>query len=363
MQRNIRSELEYWLAFYLIKGIGFQTARQLLTHTSFEAIFSCSNHELCELGLKPSVATAIKTFEWQQVDSIIQQCKALNIQIIYLSHSDYPALLKEIPAPPLVLFCKGDIQLLDSPKLAIVGSRNATETGRQVSFDIAHSLAINEFCVVSGMARGIDSCAHRGALQANGKTIAVLGTGVDLCYPKRASKLYESISEHGLLISEYKPGTSAQAANFPRRNRIISGLSMGAIVVEAEQKSGSLITAKYALEQNREVFAVPGSVYNELAKGCHALIKQGAKLIENCDDIFSELSVLPKSCLYKVDETEKNVISDSVLEHLTFEVTSVDKLQQLSGIQMDELLSRLLDLELSGQVVRVLDGYTRIGGS
>ncbi|WP_372771022.1 DNA-processing protein DprA [Pseudoalteromonas sp.] len=363
MCKDKRSGLEYWLAFYFAKGIGFQTVQSLFDRFTINEIFSFTNSDQVKTELNLSALKNLKNTNWQKIISLICDCKSNNIEIIHFSHPKYPQLLKEISSPPLVLFCKGDIELLNTPKIAIVGSRNATEIGRQVSKDIATNLALNDFCVVSGMARGIDSCAHQGALQVERNTIAVLGTGVDVCYPKRAMGLYEQIAEKGLIISEYLPGTTALAANFPRRNRIISGLSLGTIVVEAEQKSGSLITAKYALEQNREVFAVPGSVYNELAKGCHSLIKQGAKLIENCDDIFAELSVLPKSCLYKVEEIEKHVMSDPVLKHLNHEVTSVDKLQQLSMLPMDELLSQLLDLELSGQVIRVLDGYTRIGRS
>lgn len=362
MQHNKRSELEYWLAFYLTNGVGFQTTQNLLAHFTLSEIFA-PHLELTQAGPNRSVLDNLKRVNWQTISSLIRECDNSNIDIIYYSHPNYPQLLKEISNPPVVLFCKGNIDLLELPKLAIVGSRNATEVGRQLSSDIATNLAISDFCIVSGMARGIDSCAHQGALNVSGKTIAVLGTGVDVCYPKRAQSLYREIEEHGLLISEYLPGASALASNFPRRNRIISGLSMGTIVVEAEQKSGSLITAKYALEQNREIFAVPGSVFNELSKGCHALIKQGAKLIENCEDIFAELSVLPKSCLYKVKEEKKGECTDPVLKHLTFEVTPVDKLQQLSGLQMDELLSKLLDLELSGDVIRVLDGYTLIGRS
>ncbi|MFY8351874.1 DNA-processing protein DprA [Pseudoalteromonas sp. SSM20] len=363
MHKETRSELEYWLAFYFSKGIGFQTVQNLLEQFTLDEIFSFTHFDQLKTGFNSNALKNLKNTNWQKITSLISDCESSDIKIIYFSHPKYPQLLKEIASPPLVLFCKGDIELLNTPKLAIVGSRNATEIGRQVSKDIATNLALNDFCVVSGMARGIDSCAHQGALQVGRNTIAVLGTGVDVCYPKRAKELYHQIAEKGLIISEYLPGTSALAANFPRRNRIISGLSLGTIVVEAEQKSGSLITAKYALEQNREIFAVPGSVYNELAKGCHALIKQGAKLIENCEDIFAELSVLPKSCLYKVEETEKPVMSDPVLKHLNEEVTSVDKLQQLSQLPIDELLSQLLDLELSGQVIRVLDGYTRIGRS
>lgn len=362
MHKNTqRSKLEYWLALYLIKGIGFQTASKLLSCYNFDQIFCESNkHSLTNL-IPHQLASSITSFDWCKVDNLLLLCKSKNIDIIDFSHPFYPEILKETSSPPFVLFCIGDLQLLQMPKLAIVGARNATEIGCRLSIDIGSNLAINDFCVVSGMARGIDSHAHQGALKVNGKTIAVLGTGVDVCYPARSRKLYDEIKQTGLLISEYLPGTKALASNFPRRNRIISGLSVGCVVVEAEQKSGSLISARYALEQNREVFAVPGSVFNKMSKGCHLLIKQGAKLIENCDDIFSELSVLPKNCLYKEDENKKHSVTDSVLAHLNSETTTVDQLQQLTGLTIDELLPRLLDLELSGQVIRVLDGYTRIG--
>ena len=358
MQTNLRSELDYWLAFYFMKGIGFQTVNSLISLCEPAEFFSATPDKLRLLGIDEKVITALNEVDWHAIDTLKQQCSLAEIQIIYFTHPEYPLLLKEISSPPLILFCLGDLTLLQSPKLAVVGSRSATSAGRQMSFEIASSLAHQDFCVVSGMARGVDGAAHQGALDVAGQTIAVLGTGVDICYPARAKELYQNIKQTGLLISEYLPGTKAKAVNFPRRNRIISGLSVGTIVVEAEIKSGSLITARYALEQNREVFAVPGSVFNEMARGCHMLIKQGAKLIENCEDIFSELSVLPKSCLYIKEGNVKGVSEDCIVEFLSDEVTSVDKLQDLTNIAMDELLSRLLDLELEGTVTRVLDGYT-----
>ena len=274
--------------------------------------------------------------------------------------TQYPECLKQIASPPLLLFCKGNLDLLSTPQIAMVGSRSATPNGLTTASQLAYDLVETGFTVTSGLALGIDGAAHKGALASKGHTIAVLGTGIDEVYPKRHRLLFEQIQKLGLLISEFLPGVKPHASNFPRRNRIISGLSLGVVVVEAEIKSGSLITTKYALEQNREVFAVPGSISSPLSQGCHYLIKQGAKLIENMDDILEEVSIFPKSCLYTNREQEKNKDDDPILEQLGFEVTPVDVIAQRVKLPIEQILPRLLDLELEDKIARVIDGYIKL---
>jgi DNA processing protein len=210
------------------------------------------------------------------------------------------------------------------------------------------------------MALGIDGAAHKGALAGNGKTIAVLGTGVDVYYPKRHKLLTDQVSERGMLVSEFLPGTAANANNFPRRNRIISGLSLGVLIVEAEIKSGSLITVRYALEQNKEVFAVPGSIKNPLSEASHFLIKQGAKLVENVSDILDEVSFFCENSLYTIEEATVDEPACEILNSVGFEVTAVDLIAQRSQWPIDKVQARLLDLELEDRVERVLDGYIRV---
>lgn len=363
MDKSQKSELDIWLAFYLCKGMGIQRALSLLEQVEIYAIPLLSKHALQQYGLPIKVAEQFIATDWHKVNYLTEKCIKQSIHIIYYTHRFYPSQLKQIHSAPMILFCLGDVELLNTPQLAVVGSRNATQGGLQTAKDITTQLWSYQITVTSGLALGIDSAAHQGALAANGKTIAVLGTGVDVIYPKRNFKLYQQIKEQGLLISEFLPGTAALSKNFPKRNRIISGLSLGCIVVEAEIKSGSLVSAKYALEQNREVFAVPGSIFNPLSSGCHALIKQGAKLIENIDDILQELSIFEKNCLYNYRETENKEEIDPLLDAVGYEVTSVDTVAARSGLAITEVLNQLLDLELSGKVERVLDGYIRLGRS
>ncbi len=363
MAENKKSELEIWLAFYLCKGLGIVSALSLIERFELIQIPNLTASKLISVGLSEKVAHNFLKTDWQRVSDIISYCNDNEIKLVHHTNDHYPSLLREIHSAPLLLFCVGNINLLHSHCLAIVGSRKASHAGLQSASDIAKELVYQNITVVSGMAMGIDGAAHRGALECKGNTIAVLGTGVDVIYPKRHKTLYQHIKKTGLLISEFLPGARPLGTNFPKRNRIIAGLSLGCIVVEAEIQSGSLVSAKYALEQNREVFAVPGSIYNPMAKGCHQLIKQGAKLIENIDDILQELSGIEKSCLYKYRGTDYKEDFDPLLQHVGYEVTSVDTVATRSGLAVSEVLNRLLDLELSQQVERVLDGYVRLGRS
>lgn len=301
-----------------------------------------------------------------------------NNHIIPFASKHFPKLLAEITNPPLLLFVKGNISVLNKPKLAIVGSRCASSDGINIAKQFARDLVDKDFVVVSGLALGIDSAAHLGAINKPCSTIAVLGTGLDIIYPSSNVELANKIiSTQGAIISEYPIGAQVAKYNFPQRNRIISGLSLGVLVVEAREKSGSLITANFALEQNREVFAVPSSIYNFKVKGCHGLIRQGAKLVENVDHIIEEFDEFAH--LLKLSYCDKkltlnrtmfnreqkcfklsNKFSDeysTLLEHLGYNPISVDKLSGITGIDIKDLTSMLCDLELDNYVVFENGGY------
>lgn len=274
----------------------------------------------------------------------------------------YPALLADLPDAPAALLVSGDPDLLGLPQLAIVGSRNPSGAGTDNARQFAAHLARSGLAITSGLAIGIDAAAHRGALDAGGRTIAVCGTGLDIDYPRANAGLSVEIASSGALVSEFPLGTQATKSNFPRRNRIISGLSLGTLVVEAAVQSGSLITARLAAEQGREVFAIPGSIHNALARGCHRLIRQGAKLVETADDIFAELRALTDLLGEQARAEAKTAESTAVLapaldkeyeillDALGFEPASVDVLIARTGLKADEVASMLLILELEARI-------------
>jgi len=296
----------------------------------------------------------------------------------------YPALLREIPSPPPQLFVRGNVDALSLPQLAIVGSRNATPSGAETAQSFASHLAGRGFCITSGLAEGIDAAAHRGALAARGRTVAVCGTGPDIVYPRQHAALAEEIiASGGAIVSEFAPGTPVLRANFPRRNRLISGLAVGTLVVEASLRSGALITARHAMEQGREVFAIPGSIHNPVARGCHRLIRNGAKLVETAADIVDELGGLLASlrldeaapgAAFALDplagnaESSAGVAADNdadyvqLLASLAWDPVDVDTLVARSGLTIGEVSSMLLLLEMRGSV-RALSGgrYQRAG--
>ena len=274
---------------------------------------------------------------------------------------DYPILLAQLADAPVALFVRGDPTLLSLPQIAIVGSRNPTPPGRENAHEFAAHLARCGLTITSGLALGIDTASHQGALAGGGKTIAVLGTGLDVDYPRSNASLADAIAAQGALVSEFPLGTAALKANFPRRNRIISGLALGTLVIEAAIQSGSLITARLAAEQGREVFALPGSIHNPLARGCHRLIRQGAKLVETADDIFTELRGITGALApIRPIATPRSVSADSpplldkeyeiLLDALGFEPASVDSLVARTGLKADEVASMLLILELENRI-------------
>lgn len=289
--------------------------------------------------------------------------------VLTLSDPAYPAALREIAQPPMLLFVQGDADWLSMPQVAIVGARSASPQGIENAQAFAAELARRGLAITSGLALGIDGAAHRGALAGGGGTIAVCGTGLDRVYPARHKALAHEIAGHGALVSEFPPGVGALAENFPRRNRIISGLSMGVLVVEAARESGSLITARLALEQGREVFAIPGSIHNPMARGCHALIRQGAKLVETVDDLLEELGPLLGMRRASVQTVQAppqaagatDAIEEEVLRALGDEAVAVDVLVQRVRQPLAQLQVTLTQLELAGRIAAAAGGrYQRL---
>ncbi|MEH6468110.1 MAG: DNA-processing protein DprA [Porticoccus sp.] len=288
-------------------------------------------------------------------------CQANGVHCLSIVDPLFPPLLKEIATPPILLFVRGDIELLSLPQIAIVGSRNASASGFNIASEFARVLAGSGFAITSGMALGIDGAAHIGALKM-GKTVAVLGTGLDVVYPRQHHELYQQILDNsGVIISEFLPGTPPLPANFPRRNRVISGLSLGTMVVEAAIRSGSLITARYAMEQGREVFAVPGSIHNVLSKGSHHLLKQGATLVESAQDIVEQLGGM---LAYTEMEFSKQKINGGkngpLLEALGFDPVDIDTLVERTGLPIATLNHQLILLELEGAVESSNGRYHRL---
>jgi DNA processing protein len=285
-----------------------------------------------------------------------------NRRLVTWGAADYPPLLAAIADPPLVLFVEGDAGALSLPQLAIVGSRNPTPLGRDTAEQFARHLAGAGLAITSGLALGIDGAGHRGALQAGGRTIAVLGCGLDVVYPREHEALAREVAASGALVSEMPAGTAPLRQHFPRRNRIISGLAVGTLVVEAALQSGSLITARLAGEQGREVFAIPGSIHNPMARGCHRLIRQGAKLVETADDIFAELGALLDGLRVgtRAETTDAQEVSapaldkdyEILLDALGFAPAGIDTLVARTGFAADEVASMLLILELDGRVAQ-----------
>lgn len=353
------ADLEHWLRLTLTPGVGPRTARLLLqTFGSPEAAVS-ANAAALERVVPRAVATAIAG---SSLDATIAVTRSWSEQprnyVVTLADESYPSALLEIPDPPVVLFAKGRLELLRSTAIAIVGSRNATPQGINTARAFAQALSDAGLTVVSGLALGIDAAAHEGGLAGSSSTIAVTGTGLDIVYPARNRALAHRIAEEGLLLSEFPLGTGAVAYNFPRRNRLISGLSRGVLVVEAAVKSGSLTTARFGADQGREVFAIPGSIHSPLARGCHALIKQGAKLVESAQDVLEELHLAAPA-------RERPAVppdDDPLLTQLGHDPCDIDTLAARSGLAVDVLTARLLELELEGKIASLPGGrYQRLG--
>ncbi|MDR1849085.1 MAG: DNA-processing protein DprA [Zoogloeaceae bacterium] len=355
-------DLAAWLRLTLISGIGGESQRKLLAAFGLpERIFSAGRAALTEvIGNKAKLL--LDTAVEDEVTKALRWREEPGQRIITLADADYPPSLLQTPNPPALLYVRGDVALLQKPALAIVGSRNATPQGIRIAEDFAKTLTEAGFAIVSGLALGIDAAAHRGALKSpQGATIAVIGTGADRIYPARNQELAREVARRGVILSEFPLGTPALAANFPRRNRIISGLTRGVLVVEATIHSGSLITARLAGETGREVFAIPGSIHSPFSKGCHHLIKQGAKLVESAQDILEELGAwqaemenAPKTTpdvgASETVNAESDPIAAQILTQLGGAPCALDELALATGLAADALLPVLLSLELEDKI-------------
>ncbi len=400
-------DLEYWLALLRAPRIGNITFARLVAQLgSPRALFEAAPSIWTELGLKADTIQYLKMPAWAEVEQDLAWLdNHPENSILCIHQTEYPALLRQIHDAPPVLFVRGQLAVLNRPQIAIVGSRNPTSQGSTNALHFAQHLAAAGFVITSGMALGIDAAAHQGALVAQGQTLAVAGNGLDRVYPPQHRELAYRIAEQGVLVSELPPRTPSKTQHFPRRNRIISGLSLGVLVVEASERSGSLITAHSAAEQGREVFAIPGSIHNPLARGCHALIKNGAKLVEKAEDILLEVmnhlstrefsqaaqAVLqhntrqstltttvahkptaelstspinrpsPTAAIPSVDVPQLEADYQQLFDLLGELPIAVDTLVELSGLTAEAVSSMLLILELRGLVIAHPGGlYTRM---
>ncbi len=348
-------ELKYWLWWNRVPGIGPNRFFKLLEEFgSMKDAWLAGESELKPIvGIKAYAGYKTTLAEWDP-DLELKKVEHLGFRIYCYNDSDYPANLKQISDPPPVLYGWGNFEYGDDVAVAIVGTRSPTPMGTFTAKDLALQLSFQGLTIISGMARGIDSEAHRGALEANGRTVAVLGSGLDMPYPIENESLMERIASQGVVISEFPLGTEPYAKNFPARNRIISGLSLGVVVVEAAQDSGSLITAGFALEQGRDVFAVPGNIENDRSKGPHKLIRQGAKLVESYQDILSELAIpqLSKAEIQAVDSLTLNELEKKIIAVMSREPLHIDHILRQASLAPAQVSSTLTQLEIRGLVKR-----------
>ncbi len=362
-ERQTRNELEYLIALKSINGVGDAIALKLLKHfSSAKQLFKSSRHDLKSVKLSAKIISQIVNFDFSTLEPVLTWNKQPNCQIIPINTPYYPPLLNQINSPPLLLFTMGNPEILTTPQIAIVGSRNPSAAGIANTQAFCRALSQKGITITSGLARGIDGEAHRAALEAKGYTIAVTGTGLNRVYPASHRQLAHAIAQNGLLVSEKFPEDSHDAGSFPQRNRIIAGLSLGTLVIEATRKSGTLITAKYAMEEGREVFAMPGSIHNPLTKGCHHLIKQGAKLTETLDDILQEIPCIAKGQLDLSLSAEKKPLSPEnaeFLKHIDYELTNIDTIINRSSLTVEAVTNKLLMLELEGWVINSAGGFIR----
>ncbi len=380
---ELRARLQVWRA----PGFGAVSIQHLLSHFGAVRIaLDSSDLELKKAGLKPNKIALLRATRAEDANIDLEWLNGADRRNILLPEdSDYPDMLRETRSPPPLLFTIGNTRLLNDPQIAIVGSRNPSTGGRDNAHAFAAHLAQNGLCITSGLAAGIDASSHQGALDSKGSTIAVIATGPDIIYPSANRKLAAQIAHEGLIITEFPVGVRPQAKNFPRRNRIISGLSTGTLVVEAALRSGSLVTARHAMEQGREVFAIPGSIHNPMARGCHQLIRQGAKLVETAADILEEINAQLQHFLLTdhesgTEETPKKATNpkpaaqtgsvrkpvvayppDSderlILDALGHDPVPVDQIVLKTGLTTEEVSSMLLMMELQGYVAACGGGH------
>lgn len=366
--------LRYWLGISRWHGLHFRAVQAMLSKLDLALLFTLPVNELINSGLKEEVAHNREHIDWQAVDADMAWAQQERRHILCFSDKAYPPLLRQIARPPVVLYIYGAAERIGQAGLAIVGSRKPSALGKETAYAFAQTCASLNIPVCSGLAYGIDAAAHRGAVEMGGITFAILGSGLDSIYPKAHIGLAEEIADKGAIISEFPPDIEPSAAHFPQRNRIISGLSAGVLVVEAATQSGSLITARYALEQGREVFAVPGSIYNPLSRGGHLLIRQGAILVESIEDIIKELGdtvdifgnnrqdVEQLEQGMDINRASKLAMLSSVQQVLwgVLEApSSLDELIRRSELPVKQLRHELIQLELLGYAKEVHGRYQR----
>lgn len=347
--------LASWITLSQVPGLGNEGLRRLLqAFGSPGAVLEASALSLSK-HVRPAVACSITTTIGESAMSTVAAwLDDPTNKILTIADAEYPQALLNTADPPLLLYVKGRAELLNARSLAVVGSRNASAQGMRNGEAFAGTASDAGLCIVSGMAHGVDAAAHSGGLRGIGSSVAVVGTGLDRVYPPANRELAHRLAQEGAIVSEFPLGTPPLSANFPRRNRIISGLSLGCLIVEASIQSGSLITARMALEQGREVFAIPGSIHSPHSKGCHALIKQGAKLVECAGDILEELGMRATAVAQSDSE-------HPLFQHLGFDSVDRETLAQRSGLTIGELSAILLQLELDGHVASLPGGlYQRI---
>ena len=383
-------ELESWIRLWRVPGIGTKKYQLLLENFGNPTnVFASNSSELTQAGISSKDANAIidhkETNDSSQAD-LAWLATSDHHHIITIHCETYPQRLKQISDPPAVLYVHGNLSILNDPQIGIVGSRNPTQSGQNNAYEFAKHLAHTGLCVTSGLAMGVDGAAHQGVLDGNGPTIAVIATGIDRVYPAKHRDLAHKIVNNGAIISEFPLGTHPDSRHFPRRNRIISAMSYGVLVVEAALKSGSLITARLAMEQNREVFAIPGSIHNPLAKGCHQLIRQGAKLVETAEDILEEMANvidlkdhqstsldsedsskssqsmnLEKANEVSVSGSHLDPEQQDLLDKMGYDPIGIDQLVMTTTYDAAEIAAMLLMLELQNVVSANGGGtYTRI---
>jgi len=347
------AELAAWIKLSLVPGLGGQSLRRLLAAYGLpRQVLAAGRAALTKIVSAEIAARILSDLDAPAVDAALEWAATDCHCVLTLADGEYPQSLLETPDPPALLYLRGRRELLARPGLAVVGSRNATPQGISNAEHFARAFSAAGLTIVSGLALGIDAAAHRGGLEAAGSTIAVLGTGADILYPQRNRALGERIAREGLIVSEFALGTPAHGSNFPRRNRVISGLARACLVVEAALASGSLITARLAAEQGRDVFAIPGSIHSPHAKGCHALIKQGAKLVESAADLLQELGVKgPAARPAAIDP-----VVTGLLVHLGYDPCDIDTLCARSGLTAAAVSAMLLQLELDGKVASLPGG-------
>jgi DNA processing protein len=360
--QRMTTDLPYYLAFARVKGIGAVRVRKLKAHFGeLRLAWSAGEFDLMSAGLDPKAIASLREARKTVVpDAEVAQLHKAGVSALTWDDPHYPRLLREVADPPPVLFVKGDITDADAFAISIVGTRSATVYGREVAEMLAGDMARNGITVVSGMARGIDAAAHQAAINAKGRTIAVLGCGVDVVYPPEHRRLAQQIAEHGAVVSDYPIGTPPDAANFPPRNRIISGLSLGVIVVEADERSGALITTDFAAEQGRDVFAVPGNIFNKSSRGPNKLIQQGAKVVLDTLSVLEELNLNMVATQAEVqaalpdDPTERTIYGK-----LTHEPTEVNDLVRALELPAEAVTTALTLMELKG-IVRQASGTSYV---